>query len=184
VRGEAKHDDVVVEVDRSEVEFFADLTNFARGEAKSFLEAAFAIVFSKGILVSMGIVLDSDTSEMAFLEDAIFNAILRVETSDSFKQISQMFSYALHFVFLQDEPILPPFVKAFLIAKKSVLSHVAYNWQIAGYFFFAFDGSGCFFHEGNQKFLKGVHVFGEVLGQGIVDFPVSDGRLADDFFEF
>lgn len=51
-------------------------------------------MLAKGILIPLVKVLDADSSQMSFFEDAILDTIFGVETTNPFERVAQMLSYA------------------------------------------------------------------------------------------
>lgn len=119
---DAEHDDVVVEVDRAQVELFPDFADLPIGESKTLLKVRLAIVLANRVLVPLPVVLYPDSFQIPLLENAVLDEIVCVVPADSLKGVVEMFANAYYFVFLEDEPVPLAFVEAFLVPEEPFLS--------------------------------------------------------------
>lgn len=77
-------------------------------------------MLAKGVFVALIVVFNADSSQMAFFEYAVFDAVLSIKAADTFQECSDVFSNAEKFVFLEDEAVAPALVEALLIAEESI----------------------------------------------------------------
>jgi hypothetical protein len=119
-----------------------------------------------------------------FFEDAILNYIVGIESTDALEEISVMFSHTQHFVLFQNKSIASAFVEAFLVSEEPVLPYSQNNGHIARNLLLVLNCRASLTHERYQKFLKGIHILGEMLSQGLIDFAILDRWPTDNLFEF
>lgn len=180
---DVEHYDIVVEVNRPKVEFFADLADLSVGESEAFLQAGTTVMFAYCVFVALLVVLDSDTFEVAVFEDAIFHKIITVKSTNPLKRVIVMLSNADDPIFLQDEAIPLSLVEALLIPEQSLISEVD-NHRLVSRYFLLFSGrSCCVFHETHEKLFKSVHILREMLGEDLENFPIFDWLFIDNFLE-
>lgn len=80
---DAEHYDVVVEVNRTEVELLADFADLPIWESEAFFEVGTAIMLTYCVFVALFVVLDTDTFEVAVLEDPILHKIITVKPANA-----------------------------------------------------------------------------------------------------
>lgn len=144
---DAEHDDVVVEVDRSQMKLFADFADLPCGEAKTFFEWGTTVMLTYGVFIAIFIVLYAYAFQIALFKDAILDEVLTVEPANAFEGIIEMLPNTDNAIFLQNEPITFSLVETLLISKKAFLAQINYSWLIAWYFFLLSSGSSSVFHE-------------------------------------
>lgn len=121
---DAQHYDVVVEVDRTEVELLADFADLAVREAEAFLETGATIVLADRVFVALFVVLDSDAFEVAIFEDSVLHEIITVEPANAFKRIIVVLPNTDDPIFFQNEAIPLSFVEALLVREQLLVSKV------------------------------------------------------------
>ncbi len=183
MRSQSQHHDIVVEVNRPQVELFADLADLAVGEPEPFLQGALAVMFPQRVLVALVVVLYADPSQVALLEYSVLDALLRVEATDPFQQCPDMLPDAKHSILLQNKAVEPALVETLLIPEKAVLLDRYHHRFVPGNLFLALRGRLRVLHEGDEKLLERVHAFGEVLRQGVKDLAVTHWRTAYHLLE-
>lgn len=156
------------------MELFSNFTDFPRRETKTSLQRALPIMLTQSIFVPLVVKLDPDASEVPFFEDAILNYIVGIESTDALEEISVMFSHTQHFVLFQNKSIASAFVEAFLVSEEPVLPYSQNNGHIARNLLLVLNCRASLTHERYQKFLKGIHILGEMLSQGLIDFAILD----------
>lgn len=181
---DAQHHDIVVEVDRSEVELLPDLADLPVRETKSFLQPRTPIVLPNRVLVALAVVLYAYALEVPVLKDAVLHEVLPVEAADAFQGVVEVLPNADHSVLLQNEPVPLPLVETLLVAEEALISQVHCHRQVSRDLLLLAAGSRSLLHECKQKLLKRVHILGEMLGEYVVYFAVLDWLLADDLLEF
>lgn len=129
-------------------------------------------MLTDSVLIAIFVVLYAYTFQVALFEDAILDEILTIEPANPFKGVIEMLPDTDYAILFQNEPIAFSFVKTFLVSKKAFLAQIHYSWLVAWDFFLLSSGSCSVFHECEKKFLEGVHIFREMLGEDVVDLPI------------
>ena len=146
------------------MELLTDFAYLSRGKTETFLESTFAVVFTKSVLIAVAGVLDADSKELTIFEDAILYGVFAVVPTDALESSAHVFPDRQYLIFLQDETIFSSSVEALFVAIEAIIfSDSDDDGFVPWYLFLIVKHADGIFHEFYEKFLHGVHIFGEML---------------------
>jgi hypothetical protein len=131
---QTQHDDIVVEIYRSQVKLLANLANLAIRKTKTFFKTRTTIMLSNRVLIALFVVFDADALEVSLFEDAVLDEILTVKATDSLKCVVEVLPHTHYLVLFENEAIATALVETLLIPEESLIAQIQHCWLISRYF--------------------------------------------------